>query len=219
MIYDAKTRWKKIVAESRRRRLQEDSSLLDPDAGKINDSVDEQIDKYLSQYESESKTVTESKFFKSLVQRLLREKDGEEEEDPLADLGGEDEEGEDEEGGEEGEEEGGDDAAEEEPEEEEEAAPEKLTSEDIDLSGFANSVSRLVENSDSLLELKNTIIRRSISYIGKVYDKNAVDEFKEILSSEFGLEPGMTKRDKEERFMAPPAERAGAEGDGGGGGI
>jgi hypothetical protein len=207
MIYDSKTRWKKIVAESRRRRLQEDSSLLDPDAGKINDSVDEQIDKYLSQYESESKTVTESKFFKSLVQRLLREKDGEEEEDPLADLGGEDEEGE---------EEGGEDTAEEEPEEE--AAPEKLTSEDIDLSGFANSVSRLVENSDSLLELKNTIIRRSISYIGKVYDKNAVDEFKEILSSEFGLEPGMTKRDKEERFMPPPAERAGAEGGGGGGG-
>jgi hypothetical protein len=207
------------MMQSRRRSLREDTSLLDPDAGKVNDSIDEQIDKYLSQYESESKTVTESKFFKGLIQRLLREKDGEEEGDEQDDT--EDLEGED--SGEDAEEDEGEESdsenSEDDSDEEEEDEPEKLTSEDIDLSGFANSVSRLVENYDSLLEFKSTIIRRSVSYLAKTYDKSAVDEFKEILSSEFGLEPGMTKRDKEERFLPPPAERAGAEGDGGGGGI
>jgi hypothetical protein len=217
--YNPRDQWKKIVLESRRKIINEAEENIDPDINKEN-SVDRQIDEYLSSYESDSKVTQESILWSRLKKRLLLEKDGEEEDDDSLDPSEEDTE--EEEGGEEGEEEDteGDEESPEEGEEdeEEEEEPEKLTSEDIDLNAFASKVSRLVDNYESLLEIKNVILRRALKYLDESYDKSALEEFKDILLEEYGLEIGETPKDMEEKFQSPPADRALGGGDGGGGG-
>jgi len=207
-VYSPKAAWKKIVFESLFLLNEaEEESSLDPDMDG-EDSVDNQIDNYLSQYERTAKdSLKEGKDWRSTIKRLLREADDEpeeEEEDPP-----EDEEGNEEEG--EGDEEGSE-------EDSEDTEPEKLTESDIDLGQFSNDVARLIENYDSLLEIKNTILRRSLKYLNDSYDKSTLNKFKEILMDEHGLEVGATNKDKEERYSAPPAERAVGAGGGGGGG-
>jgi len=220
--YSPKNQWKKIVLESRRKMITEAEDNIDPDINK-EVSVDRQIDEYLSSYESDSKVTQESILWNRLKKRLLLEKEGEE--DDLFGMEGdtteEDAEGEEEEeaGGEESteeDEEGSEEGDEEEEEEEEE--PEKLTSEDIDLNVFASKVSRLVDNHESLLEIKNVIMRRALKYLNETYDKSTIELFKDILSEEYGLVIGETQKDMEEKFQAPPAARALGSGDGGGGG-
>ena len=208
MTYNPKAAWKKVVLQSRSllKESEGGGSNLDPDLGG-DDSVDNQIDSYLSQYEKTAKdALKESKDWRSTVKRLLKEADDEEENEEDADEEGDSE---DDEGGEEGDEDA-----------EEDTEPEKLTADDIDLNQFSNDVSRLIENYDSLLEIRNTILRRALKYLSKSYDKSTTVKFKEVLLNEYGLEIGSTKKDNEERFGAPAAERAvGAGGGGGGGGI
>jgi hypothetical protein len=207
--YNPKAAWKRVVLQSRsllKEAEGDGGSSLDPDLGG-EDSVDNQIDSYLSQYEKTAKdALKESRDWRSTVKRLLKEADDEEENEEDADEEGDSE---DDEGGEEGDEDA-----------EEDTEPEKLTADDIDLNQFSNDVSRLIENYDSLLEIRNTILRRALKYLSKSYEKSATDKFKEVLLNEYGLEIGSTKRDNEERYGAPAAERAiGAGGGGGGGGI
>jgi hypothetical protein len=221
--YNPRTAWKRFVFESRvllEEEEKDEKANLDPSL-EGDDSIDNQIDDYLSQYERTAKdSLREGKNWNLTIRRLLNEKN-EDEEDPFSEPEeGEEEEGEGDDANEEDVEQD-DEGDEENPEEDEEdSKPEKLTESDIDLNQFANDVSRLIENYDSLLEIKNTIIRRALKYISESYDKSAVDKLKEVLLDEHGLEAGSTKKDNEERFSAPPAERAiGAGGGGGGGGI
>ena len=87
----------------------------------------------------------------------------------------------------------------------------KLTSEDIDIDSFVNNVVRLVDNYDSLLEVRNTILRRAVNFLLKGYEVDVVDSFKESLLERHGLEVGQSKYDHEsEDFQAPAADRAGA---------
>lgn len=189
------------------------------------DSLDAQIDKYFSTYESEAKNIkTEALDFRAITRRLLEAEDDEEAGGEELDFGddeeGGDEEGGDEEGGDEEaetEDEGGEEASDEEGGEEadsEEKEPEKLTAEDIDIRSFVSDVMRLIENYDSLLEVRNTILRRASNYIAKNYEEDVVEMFNNDLLDSYGVEIGKSKFEMEDDYLAP---RAGAAGPMGGG--
>lgn len=151
------------------------------------DSLDDQIDKFLIDYETEAKrTKSEGTNFRDLTRRFLLEA------------------GEDEGGDKEKDEEGGDET------------PEKLPADDIDMGSYVSDVMRLVENFDSLLEVHNTILRRAKNYILKNYEPDAGTTFDDHLSEGYGMEIGKSKYDAESEIQAPKAAAAGPAGGGGG---
>jgi hypothetical protein len=215
--YSPKQSWKRLLFETRKNLIREEGEK-NPFQERGNDSVDIQIDKFFSSFESESKSSkNEGLDWRRVTRRLLEAEDDEE-----ANLfgGGDDEE----EGGDEEEpaddEEAGDEEGEEGDEEEEEPEePEKLTLEDIDINAFASSVARLVDNYDSLLELRDTITRRAMNFLGKNYDFEVSQKFKQIMSDQFDLGADQTPNGlPDEKFQAPHASRA-LGGGGGGGGV
>lgn len=159
-----------------------------PPAGEGGTSLDAQVDRYLSEYEGEAKNAKqEGKDFHRLVGRLLSEAG-------------------DDEGKSSGE--GGTDAGSGE-------AP-KASAEQLDVESFCNSVVRLIDNYDSLLEVRSTLLRRAMNFLGKVYDKDVIDSFERIMREEHGIEAGKSKEDTSaEEFPAPSADRAGDGGTGG----
>lgn len=91
----------------------------------------------------------------------------------------------------------------------------KLTIEDIDVEDFAASVSRMIDNYDSLLEVRNTLARRAINFLIENYEEDVVNEFKNVLEEEHDISIGKTKTELEdEEFEAPFADRAGGSGGG-----
>lgn len=91
----------------------------------------------------------------------------------------------------------------------------KLTIEDIDIEDFAASVSRMIDNYDSLLEVRNTLARRAINFLIENYEEDVVNEFKNVLEEEHDISIGKTKTELEdEEFEAPFADRAGGSGGG-----
>jgi len=177
-----------------------------PEAGE--DSLDTQIDKYFASYEDEAKTSkNEGLNFRMMTRRFLVETGDDDEEDK-----GDEEETADDEGGTDEPSEGDDeDDEEEEPEE-----PKKLTTEDIDIKLFASDVVRLIENYDSLLEVRNTILRRAANFIAKSYESDVVDSFNEELLESHGMEIGKSEQEQKDDFEAP---KAGAAGPMGGSGV
>lgn len=185
---------KKLISEEARKIIKEEKE----EEEKGEDSLDSQVDSYLSDFERKSKKEIvrkESRDYQTFLRKLLRE--AEEDEEAPAEEEPEEEEPEGEEGGEEGE------------EDEEEKEPEKLTTEDIDVETFADEVVRLIENYDSLLEMRNTILRRAVNYLLKSYEPDVGDSFKEVLEDSHGIEIGKSKFEMEDEFMAPRADRAG----------
>ena len=185
MHHNPRQSWKRLVFESRKKLLKE-AEENPPERG--NDSIDVQVDRFLSEYESGSKmSKNEGKDWRRLLRRLLEAEGDEEEADPGA--AGE----------------GGD---------EEEVANEKLTIEDLDLNSFASSVARLIDNYDSLLEIKTTILRRAINFMNKNYELDVAEKFKETMEDQFDLSVDSDVESADE-FQAPPADRAGGSGGGG----
>jgi ribosomal protein L37AE/L43A len=87
--------------------------------------------------------------------------------------------------------------------------PKKLTIEDIDVDSFANDVVRLVDNYDSLLEIKSTLLRRAINFLSKTYDQDVVNAFTDVMNEEHSMVAGQTEREtKLTNFTAPAADRA-----------
>jgi len=85
------------------------------------------------------------------------------------------------------------------------------------MESFVNSVVRLIENYDSLLEVRSTIARRAMNFIAKSYEPDVVESLKRTLRDDHGLVPGESALDvSDEEFQAPPADRAGASPGGGG---
>lgn len=186
---------KKMLREALLR--EDDSAELKEDG---NDSLDSQVDRFLGQYEGEAKSAkAEGRDFRMLTRRILNEA-GEDE-----DEGGDDEDA--------GADDAGDDAA-------DAGEPAKMSMDDIDIDSFANSVVRLVENYDSLLEVRSTLARRAINFISKSYEPEVVEALKQVLRDDHGLIPGESEETMDdERFPAPGADRAGDGGGGAGGGA
>jgi hypothetical protein len=179
----------KSLRRSESRRLVEEK---EPELEDGEDSLDAQVDKYLSSYEAEAKNVqTEGLDFRMMTRRFLIEAD--EDEDKKED---EDKEG---------------------VEGSEDKGPSKLGVDDIKIVSFVTDVMRLVDNYDNLLEIRNTILRRASNYLAKNYSKDVVETFKEQLLESYGVEIGVTQSEKEDEleFQPPKAAAAGPMGGGG----
>jgi len=110
---------------------------------------------------------------------------------------------------EEGEEEKSDDDNKDEP-------AEKLPAEDLDMEAFVNNVMRLVENYDSLLEVRDTILKRALNFIAKNYKKDAQTSFEDTMLELYGVKIGSSKQDVDDEYF--PSPKAGAAGPSAGGG-
>jgi hypothetical protein len=85
----------------------------------------------------------------------------------------------------------------------------KLTLEDINVESFAESVVRLINNYDSLLEIRNTIIERSRNFLEKNYQNDVLTNYNSVLEDEFGINTQMSSLDQEYDIKVPAADRAG----------
>jgi hypothetical protein len=150
------------------------------------DSVDDQIDKYLSQYESQAKGESKSKFESVSHDKMAWDWRRLTEAD----------------------EDKGDD-------EKKEEGPEKTKLEDINMESFVSDVMRLVENYDSLLEIKNTVLRRAANYLSQNYEGDVLQAFKDQLEESYGIEIGQSESEKDDEIQAPKAGAAGPMGGGG----
>lgn len=184
---------KKIIREQIRSVLLEETVKKE-----LQDSLDQQVDDFLISYESDAKVKKNEGFdfrsmtrsFLSTTSRNLLEAEGDEEEEKPADEAGD----------------------EEKPEEKK-----KLSAEDIDIEEFASSVVRLIDNYDSLLEVRNTLARRAMNFLSDNYSPDVVSQFKIVLEDEHDITVGKSKADEEDNeFPAPAAARAGS---GGGGAV
>ena len=155
-------------------------------------SLDAQVDRYLTQYETEAKSSQNEAFdFRSMTRRFLIEAG---EDDDKAD------------------DKGDDDAA----PAADAGAPAKIGLDKINMESFANSVVRLIDNYDSLLEVRSTLVRRAKNFLSKDYSPEVVDAFEKVMREEHGIVPGESQEDVDnEDFAAPPADRAGSGGEGG----
>jgi len=183
---------KKIIREQIRSVLLEETVKKE-----LQDSLDQQVDDFLISYESDAKVKKNEGFdfrsmtrsFLSTASRNLLEAEGDEEEEKPADEMGD----------------------EEKPEEKK-----KLSAEDIDIEEFASSVVRLIDNYDSLLEVRNTLARRAMNFLSDNYSPDVVSQFKIVLEDEHDITVGKSKADEEDNeFPAPAAARAGSGGGGG----
>lgn len=96
---------------------------------------------------------------------------------------------------------------------------ERLGLDKISVEDFANDVARLIENYDSLLEIRSTLLRRAREFLEETYDDDVVSAFEATMRDDHAMEAGESKLDIDsDKFTAPPADRAqGSAAPGGGG--
>lgn len=180
-------KWKSLLREMR----QTLSEAPKPKLEDGEDSLDAQIDKFLIDYETEAKnSKNEGRDFRSFVRRFLIEADEDKEEKK------------------------DDDKEEEKSDEAGDEKPKALTSEDINVQSFVTDVMRLVDNYDTLLEIKNTILRRASNFLAKNYEPDTVELFKSELLDSYGVEIGKSDSEMEDKYIAPKAGAAGPVGGG-----
>lgn len=148
----------------------------------LGDSVDSQVDEYLSKYE---KSAGENK---TEAQRFLRDILNEADED---------------------EEKSEEEPAEDEEEASVETVP-KQSLDDLNVESFANDVARLIANYDNLLEINSTILTRATNFLIDSYDDEVVRSFQEAMREQHGLMAGKTSAEvSSDSIVVPSAGAAG----------
>lgn len=196
---------RKLLSENAISRLltEEDDSTAH-EVGASGDSLDAQVDRYLGEFESSSKKVEgetkpdvdqmESLDWRDLVKgRLVEAGEGDkDEEDPSDAAPGAESMTDDE--------------------------PDKLGLDSIDVESFANDVARLIQNYDSLLEVRSTLLRRAKKFLEKTYDEEVTHAFLSTMRDDHSLEAGSSPDEiSMDRFKAPAADRANGSAAPGGG--
>ena len=190
------------------RLLKEEDDSLAHESGASGSSLDAQVDRYFGDYEaSAQKSDTAAGFDASVQQmealdwrdlvkgRLITEAPGDEEE------------------------EAGEEAPPAAPAADANAAKPGMDA--LNVEAFANDVARLIENYDSLLEVRSTLLRRAKVFLEKTYNEEVVKAFEDTMRDDHGMEAGNSSMDiKAEKFKAPAADRAnGSAAPGAGGGA
>lgn len=187
--------------------LKEEDDSLAHESGASGSSLDAQVDRYFGDYEANAKKAESDTDFGAPVEQMesldwrdlvkgqliteAPEDEDEEEEPPPAAPPA-----------------GGDDAG-------------KPGLDALNVEAFANDVARLIQNYDSLLEVRSTLLRRAKSFLEKTYNDEVVKAFEDSMRDDHGMEAGSSAMDiADEKFKAPAADRANgsaAPGAGGGG--
>ena len=90
---------------------------------------------------------------------------------------------------------------------EEENSEEEQEVPNIDVASFAADVARLSKNYDNLLDIPSTVVNRAIGYLLVNYDEDIVEEFKQVLVSNFNIQLTMVGDTFDEK-EAPLAGRS-----------
>jgi hypothetical protein len=77
---------------------------------------------------------------------------------------------------------------------------------ELDTGKYAREVYRLIDHFDSLIDVKEIILRRALNYIGENYTKEDAKAIEDILSKKFGIH--LSSKEKE-TLSVPVADRAG----------
>ena len=150
----------KLIKEQIRNVLKEQRA----DEKQPDDSLDQQIDDLLVDYESDAKIKkNEGLDFRTMTRRFLTSTLTEAEEEKEA---------------------GG--------------PKPKLTLDDIDVEEFATNVVRLIDNYDSLLEVRNTITRRAMNFLLENYDPAVVKQFEVVLEDQHDISLNKSKAEQED---------------------
>lgn len=177
------------------RLLREEDDSLSHETGASGASLDAQVDRYLAEYEASSRKESgdelpgasqmESIDWRDLLKgRLIEAGEGDKDDEGPEDSapGADSMTGEDDEG---------------------------LGIETLDVESFANDVARLIENYDSLLEIRSTLLRRAKQFLEETYDDEVVSAFEASMRDDHGMEAGNSPMDvSDEKFTAPAADRA-----------
>jgi hypothetical protein len=164
-----------------------------------NNSVDDQIDSMLIDFESYSFSAEPDPLEESLanlaMSHILLEQDAEDEEEPEEETN-----------------------APENDEPEESETPEEETGKrekpNLDVDAFTKRVVRLAKNYEVLLDVKTVVVNRAIAFLEENYEKEEIDEFKQVLDNQFDF----NLEGPPEVPEAPLAIGAGGPGGGLGGG-
>jgi hypothetical protein len=182
---------KRLIAEAADDNALETEEPIEKEVG---DSIDAQVDRYLSDYEKEARDSVQNEAvgFRTMFQDFLNEAGEEEDaESPDAAL----------------------------PDEDVGAMVEQP---EINIESFTDSIVRLIDNYDSLLEVRDTIAKRAMNFLTKTYPKEILTAFKDQLRDQYDIELDKSEDEvQKEQNPPPPADRAG-EGFGsgaGGGGV
>lgn len=98
--------------------------------------------------------------------------------------------------------------------------PPKLGIDHLDVDKFADSIVRLIDNYDSLLEVRNTLVRRAKAFLAKTYDDEVQKAFDDVMKDDHGIEPGTNTGDlNADKYPAPSADRASGSAEPGAGGA
>ena len=99
---------------------------------------------------------------------------------------------------------------------EEDQDPEQLATDDddaqtpdvkLDVHQFANEVARLTENFENLVDIRGSILRRSLNYVGKNHGAAIAKQVEDILEQNFNI--SLKKKDLDYDTVPPPAAGAG----------
>ena len=157
------------------------------------DSADDQIDSFILKFEKDSigkekEAVSLNESLESLSLKFLLEQEEEEfeeeefEEEEPPDTGGDDTE------------EGTDDEVDDpDPADSADVSQdiqplEKMPKPPLDVDSFAKRVARLAMNYETLIDMKSIIVNRALNFLSENYDKEHLDEMKEILNTQFDFD-------------------------------
>lgn len=80
---------------------------------------------------------------------------------------------------------------------------------EFDVHVFVNNVARLAENYDSLLDMRDLILKRAYNFVQKNYNKDIAKEFERYLMKNFEMQIDRSKIEQEYDFIAPYSKRSG----------
>lgn len=90
----------------------------------------------------------------------------------------------------------------------------------LDVEKFANDVARLIQNYDSLLEVRSTLLRRAKTFLAKNYSDDVVNGFEDTMRDDHAMEAGTSSEEIDDtRFTSPAADRANGNAEAGPGGA
>lgn len=191
-LAEGKHRNRSIIFEADEPPQLPENPALKPELG---DSIDAQIDKKFIEYEDGAKTSqNEGVDFRAMAYRILFEADEEDSPGEGDDEGGDEDLADALGGGAEG---------------EETEPAERMTVNDVDIYEFASNVARLIDNVENLLEFRDTIMKRSMNFLKKSYDATVLEQYEQIMESQFDIVIGQSDVDKEFEITPPPAVGAG----------
>lgn len=82
----------------------------------------------------------------------------------------------------------------------------------FDPAAFAGMVARLVENFDTVIDVRQTLARRALGFLKKMRDPEEVERVKAALADQHGIDTELTGDEREADFQAPAAAGAGPTG-------